>query len=89
MRTLANMVGEIVIARIPLLDADGMMLLKIHAVEAGGLWLESQDLTNGLMEAFNFFGSSTTLLVFVPFDKIDFIIAATDSLALSESAFGL
>jgi hypothetical protein len=38
------MIGEVVIARIPLLDADGMMLVKLHAVEANDgeisiLWL--------------------------------------------------
>ncbi|MFI5096983.1 MAG: hypothetical protein ACHQT6_03320 [Candidatus Acidiferrales bacterium] len=83
------MIGEVVIARIPLLDADGMMLVKLHAVEANGLWLESQDFTNELMEKFQFFSSRTTPLVFVPFDKVDFIIASLDSLSLSESAFGL
>ncbi|MFI5092983.1 MAG: hypothetical protein ACHQIK_06040 [Candidatus Acidiferrales bacterium] len=89
MRTLQSMIGEVVIARIPLLDADGMMLVKLHAVEANGLWVESQDFTNGLMEKFQFFSSRTTPLVFVPFDKVDFIIASLDSLSLSEPAFGL
>jgi hypothetical protein len=89
MRTLQSMIGEIIMARIPLLDSDGMMLLKLHGVEANGLWIESQDLTNELMEKFHFFGSRTTPLVFLPFDKIDFIIASLDCLSLSEPAFGL
>jgi len=41
------------------------------------------------MEKFQFSSSRTTPLVFVPFDKVDFIIAALDSLSLSEPAFGL
>lgn len=89
MRTLESMVGEVVIARIPLLDSEGMMLLKLHGVEASGIWLESQDFTNQLMEKFRFVSSRTTPLVFVPFDKVDFIIGSLDSLSLSESAFGL
>jgi len=89
MRSLQSMIGEVVIARIPLLDADGVMLVKLHAVEANGLWVESQDFTNQLMGKFHFFSSRTTPLVFVPFDKVDFIIAALDSLSLSEPAFGL
>jgi hypothetical protein len=89
MRTLQNMIGEVIMARIPLLDADGMMLLKLHGVEANGLWVESQDFTNELMEKFHFSSSRTTPLVFLPFDKIDFILASLDSLSLSESAFGL
>ena len=83
------MIGEVVIARIPLLDADGMTFVKIHGIEAHGIWLESQDFTNRLMEQFQFSSSRTTPLVFLPFDKIDFIIARLDSLALSEPAFGL
>ena len=89
MRSLQSMIGEVVIARIPLLDADGVMLVKLHAVEANGLWVESQDFTNQLMEKFHFFSSRTTPLVFVPFDKVYFISAALDSLSLSEPAFGL
>ena len=89
MRSLQSMIGEVVIARIPLLDADGVMLVKLHAVEANGLWVESQEFTNELMEKFQFSSPRTTPLVFVPFDEVDFIIAALESLSLSEPAFGL
>ena len=89
MRTLASMVGEVIIVRIPLLDPERMSLVKLHGVEAHGIWIESQDFTNELMEKFQFSSSRTTPLVFVPFDKVDFIIAALDSLSLSEPAFGL
>ncbi len=83
------MIGEVIIVRIPLLDADGMMLVKLHGIEAHGIWIESQDFTNQLMEKFHFSSSRTTPLVFVPFDKVDFIIVCVDELSLSEPAFGL
>ena len=79
------MIREVIIMRIPLLDADGMMLVKLHGIEAQGIWVESQDLTNGLMEKFDFSSSRTTPLMFVPFAKVDFILASLDSLSLSES----
>jgi len=88
-RTLASMVGEVIIVRIPLLDPERMSLVKLHGIETHGIWIESQDFTNELMEKFQFSSSRTTPLVFVPFDKLDFIIAALDSLSLSEPAFGL
>ena len=88
-RTLASMVGEVIIARIPLLDAESMTLVKLHGIEAQGIWIESQDFTNELMERFRFSSSRTTPLVFVPFYKVDFIIASLDSLSLSERSFGL
>lgn len=89
MRNLASFIGEVIVARIPLLDTDGMMLVKLHGIEAHGIWIESQDFTNQLMEKFHFSSSRTTPLVFVPFDKVDFIIAGLESLSLSEPAFGL
>lgn len=89
MRTLASMIGEVIIARIPLLDAEGMELVKLHGVEANGIWIESQQFTDRLMERFHLSSSRTTPLVFIPFDKVDFIIGAMDSLSLSEQAFGL
>lgn len=83
------MVGEVIIARIPLLDPESLLLVKLHGVEAYGIWIESQDFTNQLMEKFQLSSSRTTPLVFVPFAKIDFILASLDSLSLSEPAFGV
>jgi hypothetical protein len=83
------MVGEVIIVRIPLLDAEGMTLVKLHGIEAHGIWIESQDLTNELMAKFDCSSSRTTPIVFIPFAKLEFIIAALDSLSLSEPAFGL
>jgi hypothetical protein len=89
MRSLASMIGEIIIVRIPLLDAERMILVKLNGIELQGIWIESQDFTNQLMEKFHFSSSRTTPIVFVPFVKVDFIIASLDSLSLSEPSFGL
>jgi hypothetical protein len=89
MRTLASMIGEMIIVRIPLLDAESMDLVKLHGVEALGIWIESQQFTDRLMEKFHLSSSRTTPIIFIPFDKVDFIVAALDSLSLSESALGL
>ena len=63
--TLASMIGEVIIVRVPLLDADGVMPAKLHGIEAQGIWIESQDFTNQLMEKFRFASSRTIPLVFV------------------------
>jgi hypothetical protein len=84
-----GVLGEVILVPIPLLDTDGMILVKLHGIEAQGIWIESQEFTNQLMEKFRFVSSRTTPLVFVPFDKVDFIIGSLDSLSLSESGFGL
>lgn len=89
MRSLSSMIGEVIIVRIPLLNAERMILVKLHGIELHGIWIESQDFTNQLMEKFNFSSSRTTPMVFVPFVKVDFIIAPLDELSLSEPSFGL
>lgn len=89
MRSLASMTGEVIIARIPLLDPESLVLVKLHGIEACGIWIESQGFTNQLMQKFEMSASRTTPLVFVPFAKIDFILASLDLLSLSESAFGI
>ncbi len=88
MRTLKIMVGDVVIARFPLLNGDRNDAVKLHGVARSGRWVESQDFTNRLMERFQFNSSVTTPLVFLPSDKLDFIVASTGLLALWESVFG-
>jgi hypothetical protein len=41
-RTLASMVGEVTVVRIPVLD-DSVALVKIPGVEAQDLWIEIQE----------------------------------------------
>ncbi len=75
--------------RIPLLAAERMILVKLHGIELHGIWIERQDFTNQMIKKFHFSSSRTTPLIFVPFVKVDFIIAPLDSLSLSEPSFGL
>jgi hypothetical protein len=68
---------------------DGLLLVKLHGIEASGIYIESQSFTERLMEKFRCTSSRTTPIVFVPYDKLDFIISSLDSLCLSESAYEL
>jgi hypothetical protein len=58
--------------------ATTMMLVKLHGVARSGRGVESQDFTNRLMEQFQFNNAVTTPLVFLPSDKLDFIVAPLD-----------
>ncbi len=88
-RSLRSMVGEIVIARIPALNADEMTMVKLHKVEATGIWIESQGFTDAMMKKCNLATSVTTLLLFVPFHRIEYIVGSIRTLSLSEKALGL
>lgn len=89
MRSLKSMVGEMIILRVPVLDREEMSLVKLHAVESSGIWIESQDFTDAMMKKLQLTASSTTLVLFVPFQSIEFIVGSKNSLCLSEKAFGL
>lgn len=39
--SLKNLVGQMVIARIPAINADDMRRVRLHAVEPTGVWVES------------------------------------------------
>jgi hypothetical protein len=88
-RPLKSMVGEIIVVRTPALDEDEMTLVKLLGVEANGIWMESQDFTEAMMKKCNVSTSVTTLLLFVPFHRIDFIVGSIRALSLSEGALGL
>jgi hypothetical protein len=89
MRSLKSMVGEMIILRAPVLDPENMSLVKLHAVESSGVWIESQEFTEAMMKKLQFSSSVTTLILFIPFQSIDFIVGSNNSLCLSERAFGL
>jgi hypothetical protein len=88
MRSLKSMVGEMIILRVPVLDSEEMSLVKLHAVETNGIWIESQDFTDAMMKKLQLTASATTLVLFVPFQSIEFIVGSNNSLCLSERAFG-
>lgn len=89
MQPLKSMVGEIIVARIPVLNPEEMALVKLHRVEANGIWIESQDFTDAMMKKCHMASSVTTLVLFVPFQNIQFIVGSLRSLSLSETALGL
>jgi hypothetical protein len=89
MRPLKSMVGEIIMARIPALDKEEIVLVTLHMVEASGIWVENQDFTETVMAKCKIAASRTTVLMFVPFQGVDFILGSIDSMSLSEKAFGV
>lgn len=89
MRTLKNMVGEVIIARIRVLDEYDFSLVKLHGVDTNGIWIESQEFTESMMKKLKLTTSATTLVLFVPYHGIDFVVGSINSLCLSENALGL
>lgn len=89
LRSLTEMIGELIMARIPALDAENMVFVRLHKVESSGIWVESHCYNQEMLEKFDMPVSATTLVLFVPFSSIAYIVSSIRTIALSETALGL
>jgi hypothetical protein len=88
-RRFQEMIGETLLGVILPLHPTQMVSFKLRAVEAGGLWIESQIVIEGLLRKLGEQASEKTPLLFVPFSQIKYIAAFHDVPALSERGFGV
>ncbi len=51
--------------------------------------MESQSFNETMLQKFGMAASTTTLVLFVPFGRIEFMVSSVSSILLSEAAFGL
>lgn len=66
-----------------------MVLVRLLKVEESGIWVESQNFNETMLQKFGMAASATTLVLFVPFSAIEFIVSSVNSTVLSETAFGI
>jgi hypothetical protein len=85
----AELVGQQILLNIPRLDQTHYQKVKLIGVETGGLWLESQALTNCVLQARGVPAAPKTLVWFLPYHEISFAISSIEGVALDEAAFGL
>jgi hypothetical protein len=85
----ADLIGSEILVLIPKIDPKIYQKVTLRGVEAGGLWLESQDFTNALLQALGAPASEKTPIVFWPYHQIVFAISAVDQPSFDEKAFGL
>jgi len=87
--SLREMVGTLIVARIPVLDKDNNVFVRLHRVEMAGIWVESKTFNQEMLEKYEIPASITTLVLFIPFCRVDYIIASVECVSLSETALGL
>lgn len=84
MPDLKAMVGQSVVALIPIFDKIQFQEVKLLAVEDAGVWVESQKFMNQLLQKVGVTMSPKTMVFFLPFSQIAFIAASLDSPSISE-----
>ena len=82
--SLAGLAGQVVGAKIPFLNQDTTVRVKVHAVEVSGLWIEDQTLTDRLLHQAGRSSAPATIILFCPFQHIEFVGASVAVPSLSE-----
>jgi hypothetical protein len=88
-KSLTEMIGDLIVARIPVLDKENKIVVRLRKVEQSGIWVESQAFNESTLEEYGMPVSVTSLLLFIPFSGIDYILSSIETIARSETAFGL
>ncbi len=86
---LSEMIGEEIILLIPFIEPDHYQKVKLLGVEAGGIWIESQEMMNQIFTAFGETASSRSLAFFFPYHELKFGMVPMPGMALNERAFGV
>ncbi len=66
MPMLEEMVGQEIVALIPFFDRVKLQSLKFHGVETGGIWVESQRITEQMLKKAGVTMAPKTVLFFLP-----------------------
>jgi hypothetical protein len=83
----SEMIGQNINAVIPYFGSSTLQPLKLHGVEAGGLWLESQKATNDFLTKIGAQTVPKTLVFFVPYNQIVFVLGSVEAPSLNEKSF--
>jgi hypothetical protein len=89
MPSLREMVGQSITALVPMIDNVKLQELKLHGVEDGGVWVESQYLINVLLSSLGVAAAPKTVIFFLPFHQISFVLGSLNVPALSEKGLGV
>jgi hypothetical protein len=83
------MVGREILVRLQGLGAGKPVNVLLLGVEDSGIWIESQDITDTLLDSMNTPALKKTMVVFIPWQGVICIYEFLDGPSLSRKAFGL
>src|SRR6266699_3668198 len=88
MPTLESLIDTTTLIFAKVLDENQPTVVKILGVEASGIWVESQKATEHWLKQFKRESSPKTLVWFLPFSQISWILGSEDYPAFSEKYLG-
>lgn len=85
----SELIGQQLLILIPTILKVTLQNVKIVGSESGGIWIESQAITNHLLQSAGVSIKPTDTHILCAVPQIGYALFSTDSLALNEKAFGL
>jgi hypothetical protein len=86
---LADYIGGEILISIPHFDPKLLLRVKLHGVEAGGIWIESQKFANEFLTHVGASSAPRTAVFFVPYSQVTFAAVSIAGPSLNEKAFGV
>lgn len=84
-RSLKEHEGELIVALIPLFDPKLLQEIRLLRVEEAGIWIENQKAHDMYFNAVGAKSSPKTMIFFVPWPQITFVLSSLDVPAISET----
>jgi hypothetical protein len=88
MKSLSQLIDREILILIPFIHDTDLQVVKLIAVESGGIWIQNEQMTQRLLANLKLHAGKTPIF-FVPFSQVLFVMDASEEVSLSEKAFGL
>jgi hypothetical protein len=88
-KRLDEYVGETIIIRSIPVNEQHPASVKLLAVDTGGIWIESQDITEHWLAQFKQTTMPKTFVWYLPYAQISWILGTEDYPSISEKSLGL
>lgn len=85
MPSLVDLIGSSIIIRSVPIDEQHPAMVKLHAVESSGIWIESSKAIESMLQTLNRTSAPKTLIFFLPFAQIAWIMSTLDVPYISDS----
>lgn len=85
-KRLDDLVGQDIVALVPVLDSRVLQPLKLLAVENAGIWVESPQTNQDILSEIGATMTPNSMTFFLPFAQISYILGSRDVPSISEKA---
>ena len=84
-----ELLDEEILIQLPRVHPEILYSVMLRGIEPGGLWIESQEITNAILKSIGASSTQSTPVTFFPYQQISLVLGRAAGPALNEKAFGV